>query len=88
MRRPLDVYTEKQIKNLGKRIRALRKNKFSNYEHFAYENELNRVLYGQHEQGKDLMFSSLIRILQGLGISLSDFFAEGFDDIEARKKED
>lgn len=75
-----DNYTEKQLHNLGERFKKLRKeNGFSNYEHFAYENDLSRSQYGRYENGEDLRFSSLLRVLKAMDISLKDFFSEGFE---------
>jgi transcriptional regulator with XRE-family HTH domain len=73
-------YTEKQLHNLGERFKELRKDLgFSNYEHFAYENELSRSQYGRYENGEDLRFSSLLKVLKAMNISLKDFFSKGFD---------
>ncbi len=75
-----DNYTEKQLHNLSERFKKLRKEKgFSNYEHFAYENDLSRSQYGRYENGEDLRFSSLLKVLKAMDISLKDFFSEGFD---------
>lgn len=74
-----DKYTEKQLKNLGERIKTLRKNSgFSNYEQFAFTHEINRSQYGRYENGEDMRFSSLLRVLKALDISLEEFFQEGF----------
>ena len=73
-------YTEKQLHNLGERFKKLRKERdFSNYEHFAYENDLSRTQYGRYENGEDLRFSSLLKVLKAMNISLKDFFSEGFE---------
>ncbi len=74
-----DSYTEKQLTNLGKRLRDLRIEKgFTNYEQFAFEHNLPRAQYGRYEQGQDLRFSSLLKVLKAFDISLEDFFKEGF----------
>ena len=76
-----NTYSNQQIKNLGKRLRALRKEKgFSSAEKFAYQHDINRVQYSRYEQGNDLRFSSLTKVLKALDISLEDFFSEGFDE--------
>lgn len=73
-------YTAQQLENLGNRLKELRKEKgFSNYEQFAFENELPRAQYGRYEKGQDLRFSSLLKVLRAMDISLKDFFGEGFD---------
>lgn len=75
-----DKYTEIQLTNLGNRLRTLRiKNGFSNYEQFAFEHNLPRSQYGRYENGQDLRFSSLLKVLKALNISLEDFFKEGFE---------
>ncbi|MDD7887859.1 helix-turn-helix domain-containing protein [Flavivirga sp. 57AJ16] len=75
-----DVYTKAQLENLGRRLRQLRKEKgYSNYELFAFENEIPRAQYGRYENGGDLRFSSLLNVLKALNISLEEFFSEGFD---------
>lgn len=67
------------MKKLGKRIKQLRIGKgYSNYETFAYENNIPRSQYGRYEQGYDLRFSSLLRIIKALDISVAEFFSEGF----------
>ncbi len=87
MRKPLDTYTKKQLKNLGKRIKALRKEQESNYEQFAFKNDIHRVQYGRYENGSDMKFSSLMRVLQALDISPKEFFSEGFDDLPEEDEE-
>ena len=57
-----DDYIEKQLANLGKRITALRKAKgYSNYEQFAYENEINRSQYGRYENTTSVLRTSANR---------------------------
>jgi len=74
-----DEYTQKQLKKLGNRLRELRVSKgYTNYELFAYDNQIPRAQYGRYEQGKDLRFSSLLKVLKALDISLEEFFKEGF----------
>ena len=80
-----EPYIEKQLSNLGDRIKALRKARgYSNYEQFAYEHEINRSQYGRYENGEDLRFSSLLRVLKALDISVAEFFGEGFEEGERR----
>lgn len=79
--KPRDEYTERQLANLGNRIKALRKAKgYKNYEQFAYKHEINRSQYGRYENGEDLRFSSLLKVLKALDVSLEEFFSEGFED--------
>jgi transcriptional regulator with XRE-family HTH domain len=75
-----DDYIEIQLENLGKRIREVRKEKgYANYEQFAFDNELPRAQYGRYEKGQDLRFTSLLKVLKAMDISLKDFFSKGFE---------
>lgn len=74
-----DKHTQEQLNKLGNRLRQLRiEQGFSNYEQFAFEHNLPRAQYGRYEQGQDLRFSSLLKVLKALDISLEEFFKEGF----------
>ena len=76
-----DDYTIQQIESLAKRLKEVRKERgFSNYEQFAFENEISRAQYGRYEKGHDMRFSSLIKILKAMDISLKDFFSTGFEE--------
>lgn len=69
------------LERLGKRIKQLRIAKgYSSYEYFAYENEISRAQYGRYEKGEDLRFSSLAKVINGLGVTMKEFFAEGFEE--------
>jgi transcriptional regulator with XRE-family HTH domain len=64
------------LKKLGKRLKELRIAKgYTNYEYFAFENNISRAQYGRYEQGQDLRLSSLLKVLKALGVSPSDFFS-------------
>jgi transcriptional regulator with XRE-family HTH domain len=67
------------LQKIGERMRELRKEKgYSNYETFAYENNIPRAQYGRYEQGSDLKLSSLLKVLDGLDMTLEEFFSVGF----------
>jgi len=73
--------TNPYLVKLGKRIRALRiKKGYTNYEYFAYEHNFPRAQFGRYEQGKDVRFSSLIKVILAFDMTLEEFFSEGFDD--------
>ena len=73
-------FKEEDLKKLGERIRALRVKKgYSNYENFAYENDIARAQYGKYEKGEDLRYSSLLKVIRALGVTPKEFFSEGFD---------
>ena len=68
------------LKKLGERIKQLRiKKGYSSYEYFAYEHNISRAQFGRYEKGQDLRVSSLIKVINAFGISLQEFFSEGFD---------
>lgn len=80
-----NMFPEKNIEvtlgKFGERLRFFRKLKgFSNYEHFAYEVDISRSQYGKYENGGNIKLSTLIKILNFLGVSLKEFFSEGFDN--------
>lgn len=69
-----------QLKKLGARIKDLRTKKgYTSYEYFAYEHDISRAQFGRYEQGQDLRFTSLVKIVEAFGMTLSEFFGEGFD---------
>jgi tetrahydromethanopterin S-methyltransferase subunit G len=77
---PVLLSEEDQIKKLAARITELRKKKgFTNYEFFAYENKIGRSQYGRYEKGVDMQFSSIIKLINMHGMSVKDFFSEGFE---------
>uniref|UniRef100_UPI0032176742 helix-turn-helix domain-containing protein n=1 Tax=uncultured Draconibacterium sp. TaxID=1573823 RepID=UPI0032176742 len=75
-----DNLSEAQLSNLGARLKQLRIERgYTNYEQFAFDHELPRAQYGRYEKGQDLRFSSLVKVLAAMEISLKDFFEEGFE---------
>lgn len=80
---PKAEFTAKQLANLGQRLKQLRKEKgFGNYEKFAFHHDINRVQYGRYETGKDLRFSSLLKVIHALDMTVEEFFSEGFGEEE------
>ena len=72
-----ELDTDDQLMKLGSRIKALRiKAGYSNYEHFAYDHDISRAQYGRYENGQDLRFSTLIKLLNAFEITLEEFFKE------------
>ena len=77
-----DVQAEELLEKLGSRLRELRKSRgYTNYEQFAFDHGLPRAQYGRYEKGQDLRLSSLVKVLTAMDVSLTEFFAEGFEDI-------
>lgn len=70
----------KHLNQLGNRLRYYRKLKgYSNYEHLAYDLGISRSQYGKYENGGNIKFSTLCKILDFLNVSLNEFFSDGFD---------
>lgn len=70
------------LQKLGKRIKKLRKdNGFKSYELFAYDIEISRAGMAKYEAGAfdDIRMRTLLKIIDGLGMTPKEFFAEGFD---------
>lgn len=77
-----DIQAEKLLEKLGSRLRELRKARgYTNYEQFAFDHGLPRAQYGRYEKGQDLRLSSLVKVLNAMDVSLTEFFSEGFEDI-------
>lgn len=68
-----------KLNQLGNRLRYFRKKAgYSNYEHLAYDVGISRSQYGKYENGGNIKFSTLCKILTFLNVSLEEFFMEGF----------
>lgn len=67
--------------NIGKRIKYLRKkNGFKSAELFAYDIEISRVGMSKYESGAfdDIRMRTLLKIIDGLGVTPNEFFSVGF----------
>ncbi len=72
--------TNKDVVKLAKRLKELRVEKgYTNYEYFAFDNDLPRAQYGRYEKGEDLRFTSLMKVIKAFGISPQEFFSKGFE---------
>jgi transcriptional regulator with XRE-family HTH domain len=74
------MYKDQDIlKKLGARIKDLRvKAGYTSHEKFANEIDIGRAQYWSYEQGTNMNFLTLVKILNFHKISLEDFFEEGF----------
>lgn len=73
---------EEVLKKLGKRIKEIRIAKgYSSYEYFAYEHNISRAQYGRYEKGEDLRFSTLAKVINAFGMTMNEFFADGFEEL-------
>lgn len=71
------------VKKIGLRLKQIRKSRgFTNSDDYSYEFQLNRSQYGKYEAGsEDLRISSLVKILDKIGITLVEFFNEDFENL-------
>jgi transcriptional regulator with XRE-family HTH domain len=74
------MYNEDDIiKNLGARIKDLRiKAGYTSHEKFANDIDISRSLYWSYEQGANMNFLTLIKILNFHKITVQEFFRDGF----------
>jgi len=74
-----ELVETKYLKQVGERLKYYRKKAgYSNYEYFAYENNISRPQYGKYEAGANIQLNTLIKILKALDVSLEEFF-KGFN---------
>jgi transcriptional regulator with XRE-family HTH domain len=63
------------LKKIGERLKLYRKKAgYSNYEYFAYENNISRPQYGKYEAGANIQLNTLYKILNALKVSPEEFF--------------
>lgn len=65
---------------LGNRMRKLRTEKgFLSLEGFCWDNNISRNLYMRWESGKgNITYNNLMKVMDALGVSVTEFFGEGF----------
>lgn len=74
---------DEEIKKLGARLRYLRiKAGYTSAETFALDKGISRALYGRYERGKDLRYSSLIRLSNCFGMTVSELLSEEATDLK------
>jgi transcriptional regulator with XRE-family HTH domain len=80
MREKDEKLPNEDLIKLGNRIRELRiKKGYTSYEYFAYEHNISRAQFGRYEKGEDLRYTSLLKVIRALDMTLEEFFSEGFD---------
>ena len=71
----IDPVDAEKIKEIGAKLKQLRKQKESNYEVFAFNNNINRVSLYRVENGKgNFTLNTLLKVLRALEITPEDFF--------------
>jgi transcriptional regulator with XRE-family HTH domain len=77
IKKPISPEHQRKLKMLGSRIKTLRIEKgYTSHEAFATKHGFNRTQYFRYENGEDLRFSSLLRIVSAFDMSLEEFFRE------------
>jgi transcriptional regulator with XRE-family HTH domain len=72
--------TSPEIDHLASRIRELRiKKGYKSSEAFALDHQLSRTHYGRWERGSNITYMNLLKLTAAFGVSLEEFFSEGFD---------
>lgn len=72
-----EINQDKRLVMIGNKIKELRIRKgYSSYEQFAFDHNLPRSGYGEHEKGRNMTLASLLRILDIHAISVKDFFCD------------
>ncbi len=67
------------IVKLAARIKAIRKSLgYTNADFFAYENGISRSQYARYENGEDIRYSSLMKIIKAFKMTPEQFFSEEF----------
>jgi transcriptional regulator with XRE-family HTH domain len=66
------VNIEQKLKALGAKVKTKRKVINKNYEKFAIENKINKVTLLRIETGDNYKMSSLLQVLNAIGISIED----------------
>ena len=64
------------LQQIGDKVRTIRKSHpdYANYEVFAYLNKINKVTLSNIEKGENYNISSLLKVINALGVSVEDFF--------------
>lgn len=76
------------LKKLINRIVTLRKSKGISQERLAIESEIARsLMYSYEKEERNISFANLVRIIKyGFNMSIEEFFSDGFDTTEKKKK--
>jgi transcriptional regulator with XRE-family HTH domain len=65
----MDKLEKERLTSLGERLKYFRKLKgYSNYEHLAYDIGISRSQYGKYENGGNIKFTTLCKILNHLNV--------------------
>ena len=65
---------DSDLNSLSERIKELRKKTGFSAEQFAFEHNIARSQYSRYESGKDIRYSTLLKIIRAFGLTPSEFF--------------
>lgn len=86
MPREIEPHIKQKLLRVGEKLRSIRKARgYTNYDRFAYENDMSRSQYGRYEKGSDMHLSTLFKLLEAHNITPQEFFSEGFDLLNEEK---
>ena len=75
-----DAFSAEMLQKLAARLKQLRKQKgFANHERFANELNVGRSQYWRYENAENIEFTTLVKIVKALNMTLAEFFSEGFE---------
>lgn len=75
-----DSINDERIKRIADRLKELRKKSgYTNYEDFAWDNDIGRMQYWRMEKGANFTMVTFLKILDAHKITLEEFF-KGFDE--------
>jgi transcriptional regulator with XRE-family HTH domain len=66
------VNVDHKLKEIGEKVRLKRKAINNNYEDFAHEHNINKVTLNRIETGDNFKMSSLLQVLNAIGMSIED----------------
>lgn len=76
-----DAIDDERMKKIAAKLKELRlKAGYTNYENFAWDNDIGRMQYWRMEKGANFTMVTFLKILDAYKISLHEFFKEGFED--------
>jgi len=68
---------QKTLEAIGAKVKKLRQQVESNYEVFAFKNDINRVSQYRLENGKgNFTMNTLLKVLRGLNTTPEEFFKD------------